>query len=126
MQKISKSPSEISSHLYSLLVPAEILSSFCVHSIAEQSELLIIELWEDESLNPSTALGLDLVQNGFMNYIELQSFPVQGKSCYLRLRRRRWKEKATGKGTYYNQYVYASEGTKATKSFGNFLKSIGW
>lgn len=124
MKKLSSDSDSIQAHLFSLLIPQEILISFEIASIEEKEEDLFIELVEKENCLPQR--DLDLVQNGFMNSIELNSFPVAGKRCYLRLTRRKWKIRGSdGSHSLTNTYDFTLEGTKATKSFGSFLKEFG-
>ena len=108
--------------MYKLFIPAEILESFEVQEIKEQSSNIIVELVEKGSLVPVGLKGKEWALNGYMNALELQSFPINAKECYLRLQRRRWKEKGNDRQSYYNEYDFAATGTKATKSFGVFLK----
>ena len=125
MKKKSEDQASIQSHLYSLFVPQEILNSFTIVSIEEKDEDLFIYLVEKEDCIPEDK-SLDLVQNGYMNPIELNSFPVVGKCCFLRLTRRKWKIRGSnGSKSYTNTYDFALEGTKATKLFGSFLKEFG-
>ena len=113
---------DLQSYLYSLLIPKEILLSFEIENIKEREEIIEIELTEKE-LIPLELVGKQAVLNGYMNPIELQSYPIQGKSCYLKLKRRRWKVQGTKDSTNcHNEYDFAAEGTKATKMFGAFLK----
>ena len=124
MEKKSEDQASIQSHLYSLFVPQEILNSFSIASIEEKDEDLFIYLIEKEDCIPDKSL--DLVQNGYMNPVELNSFPVVGKRCFLRLTRRKWKIRgSTGAKSFTNTYDFALEGTKATKLFGAFLKEFG-
>ena len=124
MEKKSTDESSIQSHLYSLLVPQEILNSFDITSIEEKEEDLFIYLLEKSICLPSK--DLDLVQNGYMNAVELNSFPIVGKRCFLRLTRRKWKLRGSdGSASYTNSYDFALEGTKAPKLFGSFLKEFG-
>lgn len=124
MVKKSEDQASIQSHLYSLFVPQEILNSFSIASIEEKEEDLFIYLIEKEDCIPGKSL--DLVQNGYMNPVELNSFPVVGKRCFLRLTRRKWKIRGSnGSKSYTNAYDFALEGTKATKLFGSFLKEFG-
>jgi hypothetical protein len=51
------------------------------------------------------------VKDGYMNSIDIQSFPVQGKEVFLRLKRSRWKIKGTTKG-YHNTYNFINSGIK--------------
>lgn len=124
MEKKSEDQASIQSHLYSLFVPQEILNSFTIVSIEEKDEDLFIYLVEKEDCIP--VKSLDLVQNGYMNPVELNSFPVVGKRCNLRLTRRKWKIRGSnGSKSYTNTYDFTLEGTKATKLFGSFLKEFG-
>ena len=112
----------LDSQVYSLVIPKEILESFLIEQINEGEELIEISLVEKE-LIPLVLQGKQAVLNGYMNPMELQSYPIQGKSCYLKLKRRRWKEQGTGDSTNcHNAYDFAAPGTKATKTFGAFLK----
>lgn len=113
---------DIQFHIYSLVIPKEILLSFEIENIKESEEIVAIELIEKE-LIPPELIGKQAVLNGYMNPVELQSFPIQGRSCYLKLKRRRWKVQGTTDSTNcHNEYNFAAEGTKATKMFGAFLK----
>lgn len=113
----------LQTQLCSLIVPQEILECFEVTLVQQRATDITIELLEKESNIPLEVKGKQVVLNGYMNPLELQCFPIQAKSCYLRLIRRRWKEKETqGNVSYHNQYDFAAPGTKATKSFGAFLK----
>jgi hypothetical protein len=124
MEKESTDQRSIQSHLHSLLVPQEILNSFEITSIEEKTEDLFIYLLEKNSCLPAQVS--DLVQNGYMNPVELNSFPIVGKRCYLRLIRRKWKARGSDdSSSYTNTYDFALEGTKATKLFGSFLKEFG-
>ena len=118
--------SELQSQLYDLLLPVEILDSFEIVKIKKSEEIVEIELIEKE-LIPSELIGKQAVLNGYMNPIELQSYPIQGRRCYLKLKRRRWKAQGTRDSTNcHNEYDFAAEGTKATKMFGAFLKENGY
>jgi len=121
MAKISSNSVEISEHVLRLLIPSEILESFELKEVIENEEELLFDLLEKESKVPQQLKGKSVVLNGFMNATTLQSFPQNGKQCYIHLRRRRWKEKEDEK-SYHNEYEYTAIGTMATKSFGAFLK----
>jgi hypothetical protein len=124
MKRKSEDQSSINMHLHSLLVPQEILNSFTITSIEEKEEDLFIYLVEKEDCIPEK--NIDLVLNGYLNPVELNSFPIAGKRCYLRLTRRKWKlRRSDGSKSYTNTYDFALEGTKATKLFGSFLKEFG-
>ena len=118
--------SDLQSQIFSLVIPQEILVFFEIENIKESEDLVEIELLEKELIPPELN-GKQGVLNGYMNPIELQSFPIQGRICYLKLKRRRWKAQGTTDSTNcYNVYDFAAEGTKATKMFGAFLKENGF
>ena len=113
--------------LVGLLVPAYILEHFEYESIETISGVIRIHLTEKEDAShyPKAMLGKGkIVKDGFINPIELQSYPTLGKEVFLVLKRRRWKIKRTTKG-YFNTYTFYQKGMKATKEFGAFLKEIG-
>jgi len=117
---------DLHSQIYSLVIPKEILVSFEIDHIQESEEIVEIVLIEKE-LIPAQLTGKQAVLNGYMNPVELQSYPIQGRKCYLKLKRRRWKVQGTRDSTNcYNEYDFAAEGTKATKMFGAFLKENGY
>ena len=117
---------DLHEQMYDLLIPQEILESFEIVSIKKNEEIVDIELVEKE-LIPAQLIGKQAVLNGYMNPIELQTYPIQGRKCYLKLKRRRWKAQGTTDSTScHNEYDFAAEGTKATKMFGAFLKENGY
>ncbi|MFT4533820.1 MAG: hypothetical protein ACI9P5_001171 [Saprospiraceae bacterium] len=110
-----------------LFVSREILTHFEVVNLEEDQGVILIELIEKddaEHIPKSILREGKAVKDGYMNTVELQSFPAQGKEVFLRLKRRRWKIKGTKKG-FYNNYNFINTGMKATKEFGSFLKEIG-
>jgi hypothetical protein len=123
MAKISSDPKGIEEHVLRILIPQEILKSFELSQIIENDTELLFDLTEKESCVPKDLAGKEVILNGYMNETTLQSFPQNGKQCYIHLRRRRWKEKGcTDIKAYHNDYEYTAAGTMATKSFGAFLK----
>lgn len=110
-----------------LFVPEEILVDFEVINLDQSGRVIIIDLVEkDDDKHIPKAIFHDgkAVKDGYMNTVELQTFPAQGKEVFLRLKRRRWKKKGTKTG-YHNTYDYMDKGMKATRAFGAFLKEIG-
>lgn len=123
MAKISTNPKSIEEHVLRLLVPQEILDSFELLQIIENETELLFDLQEKSSCIPGELTGKAVVLNGYLNTTTLQSFPQNGKKCYIHLRRRRWKlEGNSSNKSYHNEYDFTASGTMATKSFGAFLK----
>ena len=124
---INQRNSIMETSLLSLFVPDEILEHFEYEKLEELSGVIRIHMIEksDPPHYPRKMVGKGERQhNGFMNPIELQTFPSKGKEVFLLLKRRRWKIKG-GNNSYYNSYSFNPEGMKATKEFGAFLKEIG-
>lgn len=108
--------------LLSVLFSEKIASNFVVKKVQEYPEHIEIQFEELKELLPKTLSGLgEIVLDGFCNPLELQSFPMKGKAVYLKLYRRRWKEKG-GKKHYSNSYDLNKKGVKATSEFSSFLK----
>lgn len=108
--------------MYRLLIPAEILEHYEISGLTERETDITVVLTEKASNIPVVLHGKEVVLNGFLNKLELQGFPIQAKSFYLQLIRRRWKEQGSSEASYHNEYDFAAAGTKATKAFGAFLK----
>lgn len=108
--------------LFNVLFPPEISMHFEIKDVKEYSDRIEIRMEELSELVPERLyLKEEIILDGFCNPIELQSFPLKGKSVYLRLYRRRWKEKGE-KAHYSNIYDIHPDGVKATKDFATFLK----
>lgn len=113
--------------LISLLVPDDILEHFEYEKLEELSGVIRIHLVEKQDPNhyPKSILGKGARSlNGFMNPVEIQTFPTKGKEIFLVLKRRRWKLEGRTE-SYFNNYSFTEKGMKATKEFGAFLKEIG-
>ncbi len=108
-------------NLLSFLVPDEISKNFDLVTISEKSDYFILELEEKSDLVPKELSGHNVKLNGFMNKVELHTFPQKGKACYLHIKRRRWTDKSSNK-SYSNSYSFHKPGMKATDELGDFLK----
>ena len=112
---------EIAKSLLSFIAPTEVIENFEFVSIKENPDHLILEFEEFDHLIPEKLKGRETKSNGFMNKLELHTFPQKGKSCYLHIKRRRWEDKSTG-DNYSNHYDLYKEGMKSTHELGEFLK----
>jgi hypothetical protein len=110
-----------------LFVPIDLLKSFEVVEVKEEGEYIYIELTErdiPENIPKEIFKKGKVVLNGYMNKLDIQTFPAQGKEVFLRINRRKWKLK--GETTSYsNRYEIIEKEMKSTKEFGAFLKEIG-
>lgn len=111
----------LNKQVLSLIIPEDILTCFELSDVRESVDAIELELHERKDLIPDALKGLDVVLDGFCNPLELQSFPLKGKATFIKLYRRRWKQRGTSQHES-NRYDFADSGTKATRMFGAFLK----
>ena len=116
--------SNIAEEIYKVLIPSEYLADFEVNHIDNKPQEWIIELVEKEDRIPQALAGKEVVLDGYNNEIDILTHAFSLKKIYLRLIRRRWKEKGTDKH-YSNEYNLHIPGMKTTKEFRDFLKEIG-
>ena len=112
--------------LQELLVPQEILLHFDFEKAEKVSGVYRIHLLEkkDASHIPKAIVYKgNAVLDGFMNPLELQTFPTKATEVFLILKRRKWKEKISAR-SHFNHYNFTEQGLKATKEFSSFLKEI--
>jgi hypothetical protein len=107
-----------------MFVPQEYLDHFETNHIEELANEWIIELVEKEDRIPEVLKDKDVVMDGYCNEIDILTHAFSLKKIYLRLIRRRWKEKGGTKG-YSNEYDLHIPGMKTTREFRDFLKEIG-
>lgn len=105
-----------------MIVPKEITDNFELIEIVEKTNMITLSFEELTSRIPNPLRGKEVVLDGYLNQLELQTFPLKDKTVYIALRRRRWKEKGDTKQSYSNTYELHIEGMKTTKEFGAFLK----
>lgn len=107
-----------------IFVPQEYLNDFEANHIEERPDEWIIELVEKEDRIPNVLKGKDVVLDGYCNEIDILTHAFSLKKIYLRLIRRRWKERG-GTKAYSNDYDLHIAGMKTTREFRDFLKEIG-
>jgi len=108
--------------LLSLVAPQEVTLNFDLKEITEKKDSIIILFEEKTERIPEELKGKEVVMDGFVNTLELQTFPLKDKTVYIALRRRRWKEKGLPAKSQSNTYDLHYKGMKTTKEFGAFLK----
>ena len=113
----------ITDQLAQVLVPKEILEDFIVVEVHNLKNECLIVLEEKEDRVPVCLQGKDVVLDGFYNQIDLISGVMMEQVIYLRIKRRRWKERGSTKHEH-NQYDHQLAGMRTTKRFAAFLKEI--
>ena len=104
--------------ILSFVLPQEILEYFEVTEIKQIKNELHIYL-EEKNMAPET----NLESKGFYPEKEIQDFPIRGKPVFLKIKRRRWRNKETKKEVK-REINLNYEGTKYTNEFTDFLKEL--
>ena len=77
----------------------------------------------EKNLSPTEFAGRKLVSKGFLDEITISDFPIRGKACYLKVRRRRWLNEDMSK-IVSRDWELVAKGTRMTREFAAFLKGI--
>ena len=108
--------------LIELFLPEGILEYFQVSSVKKNEDSFQISL-EEKNIIPEEYAGEKLLSKGFYDAITVQDFPVRGKACYLRIKRRRWTIEASGQ-IVSRDWDLVAKGTRLTEEFAAFLKAV--
>jgi hypothetical protein len=119
-----KRQANISEEIYKILIPEEYLNDFEVTHVVNKPDEWVIELVEKPERIPAALTDKDAVLDGYCNEVDILTHAFSLKKIFLRMYRRKWKERGTDKH-YYNTYDLHIPGMKTTKEFRDFLKEIG-
>ena len=108
--------------LMSLLLPEGMLDYFEITQIEKQSESYTIHLSE-LNIIPELYKNDKMHSKGFYEPVTIQDFPLRGKACYLKVKRRRWQNEETGM-IVVRDWNMVAEGTRMTVEFASFLKAL--
>ena len=103
-------------------MPEGMLTYFEVTSVEKLEEGYWISLVEKE-LTPTEFLGHKLSSKGFFEETTIKDFPVRGKACYLKVKRRRWLNETMNE-VVSRDWELVAKGTRMTKDFAAFLKAV--
>ena len=123
-KKIEKrAKEEMFEMLIGMFVPSNILEDFELWDGSKQNGNWVLELREKADRVPEELLskGLEVVLDGFCNPIDMLSFGFSLGPVYLRIFRRRWKNRNENKH-FSNQYDLQLQGYKLVPELGIFLK----
>ena len=104
------------------ILPKEFVEYFDLISIEESKGQLVIQL-DEKFVPPPEHSDKPLESKGFLPPTHLNDFPIRDKRVILQVRRRKWKDKDTGK-TYTRSWDIKAEGTNYTREFAAFLKGF--
>ena len=104
----------------SLLLPEGLLEYFEVKNIKKESRHYIFYL-EEKNIAPLQQNQDKLISKGFYDEVTIQDFPLRGKACYLKIKRRRWFSESSAE--YVSRdWSMVAKGTRLTGEFAAFLK----
>ncbi len=109
-------------NVLSLFLPEGLLDYFDITEASDMGSYYMLCLLE-KNIVPEEYADLPLVSKGFHEPVTITDFPVRDRTVYLRVTRRRWKDKVTGK-SYSRDWNLVAHGTRITAEFGAFLKSL--
>ena len=88
-----------------------------------REEYWVIEFEEKNEL-PAGYSPAEYESKGFMESKLIQDFPLRGRAVYLRVKKRRWRNKATGEVIKRN-FSFMAAGSKFTQELSDFVKEAG-
>ena len=109
--------------LLSYLLPKELFDFFEYKSIIEGEKNKLHLYLDEKAIKPSEHSDKELVANGFDEPVYIQDFPIRDKAVYFIVRRRKWKDKQTGK-IYSKKWDLTAKGSSYSKDFAAFLKGL--
>ena len=104
-------------------LPEEMLEYFDLVKIERTTENVLLLHLDEKPIKPRGHTEKQLVSKGFDEPVRIQDFPIRDKAVYLRVRRRKWIDKTTGK-VYTTNWNLTANGTSYTKEFVAFLKEF--
>ena len=105
-----------------LLLPTIIVENFELTSYKTTAEVMHLYLQEINQI-PKEFEAQHLESKGFFEEITVQDFPIRGHKVFLHIKRRRWYSHTLEKVVYRNWDLVA-DGTRMTKEFSIFLKTL--
>jgi len=109
--------------LLQYLLPEEMFEFFDFKEIKEGEKKELLLYLDEKSIVPPEHADKELVSNGFDEPVSIQDFPIRDRAAYFIVRRRKWKDKKTGK-IYSKQWELTAKGSSYSKEFAAFLKGL--
>lgn len=109
--------------ILSYLLPKEIFEYFELSNIQEVSDTVLHLYLDEKAVIPQEFADKELVSNGFDEVVKIQDFPLRDKAVFFMVRRRKWKDKTTGK-IYSKKWDLTANGSSYSKEFAAFLKEL--
>ncbi|MBE0391951.1 transposase family protein [Flavobacterium sp. PL002] len=77
---------------------------------------------DEKNILPKDYNSNEFESKGFYERALIQDFPIRGKTVYLGIRRRRWRNKIDRSIDIKSDYSFITEGSKLTVELSDFLK----
>ena len=106
----------------SLLLPDGMMEYFEITEVEKHPDSYTIHLSE-RNIIPELYKHDKLLSKGFYEPVTIQDFPLRGKACYLKVKRRRWQNETTGV-IVMRDWDIVAKGTRMTGEFASFLKAL--
>ncbi len=108
--------------LLQMFFPEGLLDYFKVMNWEHKANEYIFYL-EEKNLAPTGYSKEEIESKGFYEEEKVNDFPLRGKQCLYRIRRRKWVIKDNGK-IIQRDWDLLANGTRMTKEFAIFLKEL--
>ena len=105
-----------------MVLPEVLVDHFILTDSKKVGEKLNLYFEEKNEL-PAEYSSKQLVSKGFHKTITIQDFPLKGMFVFFHIKRRRWTDKTSGE-IVQRDWNLIAQGTRMTKEFAAFLKSI--
>lgn len=107
---------------WELFLPEGMLDYFEVITAEKFEDQFVISL-KEKNLHPGEFIGQKLISKGFFEEITVKDFPIRGRACFLKVKRRRWLNEDMNK-VVSRDWELVAKGTRMTKEFAAFLKEM--
>ena len=106
----------------SVILPEELIGYFELISVDKGVSSIIFHL-DEKNIIPEEYKKDKLESKGFFEPITVQDFPIRGKTVYLKIRRRRWINKAN-ETVVYRDWNLIAKGTRISTEFAFFFEGL--
>jgi hypothetical protein len=113
---------DILTSLSKLLLPSEVFDYFTITSVSDHKDEVELFL-EEKDIIHKPEKDHEYEKNGFYEEMTVQDYPIRGKRALLRIKRRRWIDRTTGR-SFGNDYALVAKGTRHSVEFAAFLKEF--
>lgn len=105
-----------------MILPEMLVDHFNLTESKKVGEKLNL-YFEEKNEVPQEYNSHKLISKGFHKTITVQDFPLKGMFVFFHIKRRRWTDKVSGE-IVQRDWNLVAQGTRMTKDFADFLKSI--